>query len=74
MEIFALLYGEENNKPSLFSKLLGTAQKAAAEKREAARAKSLLLKDYSNEVIEKMEHLQKVINAMGEKQLSSYLS
>ena len=74
MEIFALLYGEENNKPSLFSKLLGTAQKAAAEKREAAKAKSLRLKDYSQEVIEKMEHLQKVINAMGEKQLSSYLS
>ncbi|WP_339137814.1 MAG: CZB domain-containing protein [Candidatus Electrothrix sp. GW3-4] len=74
MEIFALLYGDKSKKPSFFSKLIGTAQKAAAEKREAARAKSLILKDHSTEVIDRMEHLQKVINAMGEKQLSSYLS
>ncbi|MCI5158215.1 MAG: hypothetical protein D3906_07185 [Candidatus Electrothrix sp. AUS1_2] len=74
MELFTLLYGEENSKPSFFSKLIGRAQKAAAEKREAARAKSLILKDQSTEIIEKLEHLQRVINAIGEKQLSSYLS
>ena len=74
LEIFALLYGEENSKPSLFSKLIGRAQKAAAEKRQAARAKSLLLKDHSTEILDKMEQLQKVISAMGEKQLSGYLS
>ena len=74
MEIFALLYGEENKKPSLFSKLIGRAQKVAAEKREAARLKSLFLQDHSAEVIDKLEHLQRVINSMGENQLSSYLS
>ena len=74
MEIFTLLYGEESKKPSFFSKLMGSAQKAAAEKWEAARAKSLILKDHSSEVIDRLEHLQRMINAMGEKQLSSYFS
>ncbi|MCI5210668.1 MAG: hypothetical protein D3910_18210 [Candidatus Electrothrix sp. ATG2] len=74
MEIFTLLYGEEGAKPSFFSKLIGRAQKAAAAKKEAAKARSLILKDHSNEVIDKMEQLQRVINAMGEKQLASYLS
>jgi hypothetical protein len=73
-EIFALLYGEENKKPSFFSKLIGRAQKAAAEKKEAAKVKSLILKDHSTEVIDHMEQLQRVINAMGDKQLSGYLS
>lgn len=36
-EIFALLYGEENKKPSFFSKLIGRAQKAEAEKRKQQR-------------------------------------
>ena len=74
LEIFALLYGEENRKSSFFSRLIGTAQKAAAAKREAARAKSLILKDYSDEVIHKMEELQQVISAMEDKQLADYLS
>jgi hypothetical protein len=74
MEIFTLLYGEENKKSSFFSKLIGSAQKAAAEKWEAARAKSLILKDHSTEVVDQLEQLQRVINAMGAKQLSSYLS
>ena len=74
MEIFTLLYGEENKKASFLSKLIGNPQKAAAEKREAAKARSLILKDHSNEVIDKMEHLQRVVNAMGDKQLASYLS
>lgn len=74
MEIFTLLYGDENKKPSLFSKLIGSAQKAAAEKWEAARAKSLILKDHSNEVIEQLEQLQRVINDMSEKELSDYLT
>ncbi|MCI5139531.1 MAG: hypothetical protein D3922_14230 [Candidatus Electrothrix sp. AR1] len=73
-EIFTLLYGEEGKKPSFFSSLIGSAQKAAVEKREAAKVKSLILKDHSTEVIDHMEQLQRVINAMGEKQLSSYLS
>jgi hypothetical protein len=74
MEIFALLYGEENKKPSFFSKLIGRAQKSAVEKKEAARARSLVLKDHSTEVIDHMEQLQRLINAMGDKQLPGYLS
>jgi lysine/ornithine N-monooxygenase len=74
MEIFTLLYGEESKKPSFFSRIMGKAQKAAAEKREAAKEKSLLLKDHSTEVIDQLEHVQRVINAIGEKQLSGYLT
>ncbi|CAK8713971.1 Chemoreceptor zinc-binding domain-containing protein [Candidatus Electrothrix laxa] len=74
MEIFTLLYGEESKKPSFLSKLMGSAQKAVIAKQEAAKAKSLSLKDYSSEVIHHMEQLQKVINALGEKQLSGYLA
>ncbi len=74
MEIFTLLYGEENKKPSFFSKLIGSAQKAATEKQEAAKAKSLYLQDHSAVVIDHLEQLQRVINALGEKQLSGYLS
>ena len=74
MEIFTLLYGEENKKPSFFSKLIGSAQKAAVEKQEAAQAKSLYLQDHSARVIDPLEQLQRVINALGEKQLSGYLS
>ena len=73
-EIFTLLYGEESQKPSFFSRIIGSAQKAAAEKREAAKAKSLILKDHSTEVIDHMEQLQIMINEMGDEQLSSYLS
>ena len=70
MEIFTLLYGKETGKPSFFSKLMGTAQKAVAAKREAAKAKSLILRDHSDEVIDKMEELQQVIGAMDEKHLA----
>ncbi|MCW5202188.1 Chemoreceptor zinc-binding domain-containing protein [Candidatus Electrothrix communis] len=73
-EIFTLLYGEESKKPSLFSRLIGSAQKAAAEKREAAKVKSLILKDHSTEVVDQLEQLQRMINEMEEEQLSSYLS
>ena len=58
-EIFTLLYGEESQKPSFFSKLIGRAQKAAAEKQEAAKVKSLVLKDRSTEVIDRLEQIGK---------------
>ncbi len=74
MEIFGLLYGEENKKLSFFSKLIGRAQKAAFEKKAAAEEKALLLQEQSAEVIAQLEHLQRVINALGEKQLSGYLA
>ncbi|RWX51375.1 Chemoreceptor zinc-binding domain-containing protein [Candidatus Electrothrix marina] len=73
-EIFTLLYGEESQKPSFFSKLIGRAQKAAAEKQEAAKVKSLVLKDRSTEVIDRLEQLEKMINALGEKQLANYMT
>lgn len=70
MEIFTLLYGEESRKYSFFSKLTGTARKAAVAKREAAQAKSLILRDYSDELIDKMEQLQQIISVMSETELS----
>jgi hypothetical protein len=78
MEIFTLLYGKEDREEiknlSFFSRLIGTAQKAATEKREAAKAKSLLLQEYSTEVIYQLEQLQRVIDAMSAKELSDYLT
>jgi hypothetical protein len=73
-EIFTLLYGEESKKSSFFSKLIGRAQKAAAEKQEAAKVKSLVLKDRSTEVVDRLEQLEKMINALGEKQLANYMT
>ena len=73
-EICTLLYGEEGKKPSFFCRLIGSAQKAAVKKREAAKAKSLILKDHSTEVVDQLEQLQIRINAMEDEQFSSYMT
>jgi hypothetical protein len=74
MEIFSILFGEGKKEPSFFSKLIGRSHKVAAENREQAMGRFLILKDQSTRVIDQLEQLQKVINAMGDKQLANHLS
>ena len=74
MEIFSILFGGGKKEPSFFSKLIGRSHKIAEENREAAMEKFLVLQDHSTAVIAQLEQLQKVINAMGDKQLEGYLS
>jgi len=73
MEIFAILFGEAY-EPSLFAKLIGSSRKLAAQKREMAMEKFNFLQKKSDLIVKQIINLEKIITAMGEKQLEKYLS
>jgi hypothetical protein len=73
MEIFGILFGE-SSEPSFFHKMLGLSRKVAAANREAAMERYHVLERQSEAVVKQIEQLEKVITAMGEKQLAIYFA
>lgn len=72
-EIFLLLFGENNTKPSLLSRLFGTARKNTEEKQQAAKNKYGLLQQQSTTIIKKLDELEMMIMAMSIEQIDSYI-
>jgi hypothetical protein len=71
MEIFAIIFGEVQGA-SFFNRLFGLAHKIAAANREAAMEKFHLLEQQSDVILNQLVFLEKIISALGEKQLEKY--
>ena len=71
MEIFAILFGDAR-EPSFFSKLIGRSHVVKAANREEAMGKYYALEKHSKVIITQLEHLEKIITAMSEKQFEKY--
>ena len=72
-EIFVLLFSEEDAKPSMLSRLFGTAQKSSREKHEAAQVKFNVLQQQSTTISSKLDDLESLIMGMSPEQIDSYL-
>lgn len=72
-EIFLLLFNEENSKPSLLSRLFGTAQKSSKEKQKLARDRYNFLQQKSKDIIKKLDELEAIIMGMSNEQIDSYI-
>ncbi|MCI5167386.1 MAG: hypothetical protein D3903_15155 [Candidatus Electrothrix sp. GM3_4] len=73
MEIFSILFGNAS-EPSFFNKLFGRSHKIIAEKRDEAMSKYSYLEEQSKIIILKLNQIEKVITAMGDKQFEKYNS
>jgi hypothetical protein len=71
MEIFAIIFGEVQG-PSFFNRLFGLSHKIAAANREAAMEKFHLLEQHSDTILKQLLFLEKIIMALGDKQLEKY--
>ena len=72
-EIFVLLFGEAEDKPSFFSKLFGRSQKLEKAKKQKAMDKYQQLHVYSEKIIKQLVQLEKLISAMSDDQLKKYV-
>lgn len=72
-EIFVLLFSEEDAKPSMLSRLFGTAQKSSKERQEAAKSKFNVLEQQSVTIAKKLDDLEAMIAGMSPEQIDSYL-
>ena len=71
MEIFAIIFGEVQGA-SFFNRLFGLSHKIAAANREAAMEKFHSLEQQSDVILKQLVFLEKIISALGEKQLEKY--
>ncbi len=73
MEIFVLLFGEDQQKKSFWGGLFGRSQKSSEEKRKLAMEKYHTLNNQSKVILDKLEQLEKVIISMSDTQLNRSL-
>lgn len=71
MEIFAIIFGEVQGA-SFFNRLFGLSHKIAVANREAAMEKFHSLEQQSDIILNQLVFLEKIVTALGEKQLEKY--
>jgi hypothetical protein len=73
-EIFMLLFGEEQSKPSLLSRLFGTSGKTTQEKKMVANDRFHALEQYSKTIMKKLDDLEGMVSAMSIEQIDSFIN
>ena len=73
-EIFVLLFGEEKKDQSFFSRLFGSSQKSSEKNHQLAKDKVVILVEQSKVVLKKLDELERMIYAMSEGQINSYIN
>ena len=73
-EIFVLLFGEEKKDSSFFSRLFGSSQKSLDKNQKLAKDKVVILVEQSKMVLKKLDELERMIYAMSEEQINSYIN
>lgn len=72
-EIFVLLFGEEQSKPSLLSRLFGTSGKVNQENKKIAVNRLQALEQQSKIIMAKLDDLEGMILAMTDEQIDSFI-
>ncbi len=73
-EIFVILFGEIEETASFFSRLFGQSHKMTNENRQVAMNKYNKLHDQSEQITKQLIQIEKMVTAMADEQLESYLS
>jgi len=78
MDIFAILFSEKQEalvmNSRILGKLFGQAHKKSDDDKQLAMEKYRILEQQSQQMIKKLDQLEKLVSAMSEEQLESFLN